>query len=188
MLKIALKTPYYSLWKPLWLVSKCFFSYLDERGAERCLGRAQNNLGRGYFWRPSASPGCCCQNSQEIWCHASPSPLLQPNPKGQVVLNQKPSLLPKDEREAPNQYAKILHLEGTKQNNIKAKTLASYSQRELHKVMTEVNNIYFYIIILSSFLYLFLSMYLVKSFVHPNFTISQINFTIHSFRNNHNVT
>ena len=94
-LKIALKTPYYSLWKPLWLVSKCLFSYLDERGAERCLGRAQNNLGRGYFWRPSASPGCCCQNSQEIWCHASPSPLLQPNPKGQVVLNQKPSLYPR---------------------------------------------------------------------------------------------
>ena len=52
MLKIALKTPYYSLWKPLQLVSKCLFSYLDERGAERCLGRAQNNLGRATFEDP----------------------------------------------------------------------------------------------------------------------------------------
>ena len=46
--------------------------------------------------------------------------------------------LPKDEKETPNMFTKILHLEGTKQNNLKSKTLASYAQRELYKVMTEV--------------------------------------------------
>ena len=53
----------------------------------------------------------------------------------------KPSL-PKDEKETPNVHCKILHLEGTKQNNLKSKTLATYAQRDLHKVMTEVKKNY----------------------------------------------
>ena len=68
---------------------------------------------------------------------SQPPPSTQPQGASGAKPEAKPTL-PKDEKEVPNMYTKILHLEGSKQNNLKAKTLASYSQRELHKVMTEV--------------------------------------------------
>ena len=74
-----------------------------------------------------------------------PPPSTQPQASASASSGAKPKSkpsLPKDEKEPPNVHCKILHLEGTKQNNLKSKALAAYAQRELHKVMTEVKKIY----------------------------------------------
>ena len=74
-----------------------------------------------------------------------PPPSTQPQASTSASSGAKPKSkppLPKDEKEPPNVHCKILHLEGTKQNNLKSKTLAAYAQRELHKVMTEVKKFY----------------------------------------------
>ena len=46
---------------------------------------------------------------------------------------------PKDIKETPNQWTSLLHLEGTRENNKKSLALSQYSQKELNKVLTEVN-------------------------------------------------
>ena len=74
-----------------------------------------------------------------------PPPSTQPQASASASSGAKPKSkpsLPKDEKEPPNVHCKILHLEGTKQNNLKSKALAAYAQRELNKVMTEVKKIY----------------------------------------------
>ena len=78
--------------------------------------------------------------------HPSPSS-TQPQGASGAKPKAKPTL-PKDEKEAPNMYTKILHLEGTKQNNLKAKALASFS-KGLAQGHDRGKTIYFHIIISS---------------------------------------